>query len=378
MNFDQYLEVLPQFLIAFAMGLLLTPILRKIGLKYGFATKPKSQANEGERSVETRLHKETKSRLGEFAMLIPLGLLMWKNLELDTRLFGIVTSIFMIGVLGAFDSKYNLSEFVKLYILFTASIILIFTGTFVSLGQIINYEGISWLKSIVDFVSISNPLTNSTLDLFSILISLAWFYIISTAISYVGGTDGLSEGTAAIAILILTLIGIRNFDILTITIGTLCLGGLLGLLPYNFYPSVIMSEHLIYGFVIAILAITSEAKVATSLLIVTIPLIDFVYVTSRRLRKFFTESPQKNLRMALHYMGSGDKSHLHHKMLDLGLNHVQIALVQYLAYAILGVIALAVTGLYLTLAVLGSVSLTVLIFYYINKLLIRNVKFESK
>jgi UDP-GlcNAc:undecaprenyl-phosphate/decaprenyl-phosphate GlcNAc-1-phosphate transferase len=359
LNFDPYLNVLPNIAIAFVIGLLITPFLRRYALKHGFSTKPKSEWKDDERNASTVLHSVTMPRLGEFAMLIPLGLLMWRDVNLDTQILGIVFSIAMIAVIGAFDSKYNLSEFIKLYALFFASILLIFTGTVIDIHSIIGLNSFDYY--------INNPITQGQLSLLSALFTLAWMYIIPTALSYVGGSDGLSEGTCAIAIMILTLIGIRTGDVLTITIGSLCLGGLLGLLPYNFHPAVIFSEHLIYGFVIAILAIISKGKITTSLLILTVPLIDFIYVSSLRLKKYFKENKGIHFRLLLHYMGSGDKTHFHHKLMDLGHTPVRIALIQYTMYGILGVIALAVSGMYLTLAIISSVVIIVLIFYYINR-----------
>jgi UDP-GlcNAc:undecaprenyl-phosphate GlcNAc-1-phosphate transferase len=218
-------------------------------------------------------------------------------------------------------------------------------------------------------VTIFNPLTGSQLSIISALVTYAWLLVIPTALSYVGGVDGLSEGTSAIAILILTLIGIRNGDPLTITLGVLCFGGLLGFLPYNFYPKAIMSEHLIYGYVIAILAILTRGKITTSLLILTVPLVDFIYVTGRRAQKYFNENKGHpfSLRMLLHRIGTGDKTHLHHRMLELGWGHARISITQYMIYAALGLLSLIVTGLYLTLVILGSVAIIVLIFYYINR-----------
>lgn len=359
-NFQQYLSVLPNVVIAFIMGLILTPIIRRFALKHGFSTKAKQDLDPNDRGYITRMNTETMPRMAEFAMLIPLGLLMWRTLDLNIQVLGICISIGMVAILGAFDSKYNLSEFVKLYILFFASIILIFTGTVINLNAIVDI-------SRFDFI-INNPVTRDQLSLASALFTLGWLYVIPTALSYVGGVDGLSEGTSAIAIMILTLIGIRNGDVLTITIGSLCLGGLLGLLPYNFYPAVIYSEHLIYGFIIAILAIVSKGKITTSILILTVPLIDFIYVSSLRLKKYFKDHRKLNIRLILHYLGTGDKNHLHHRLMNIGHNPVNISLIQYFLYAALGFAALVVSGLYLTFAILSSIGIIVLIFVWINKL----------
>lgn len=351
-NFEPYIKVLPNIFFAFAIGLALTPILRRIGLKYGFATKARQDLDPGDRGYETRLNTQCMPRLGEFAMLVPLALLMWKDLNLNTQILGIVMAIVLVAGVGVFDSKYNLSEFVKLFIIFFASIILIFTGTAVTIFQ----QG----------PFINNPLTQEPLYLSTFFISMAWFYIIPTALSYVGGIDGLSEGTSAIAIMILTLLAIRYNVALGIVIGSLSLGGLLGLLPYNFHPAVIYSEHLIYGYLIAILAILSKGKISISILLLTAPLIDFVFIECKRLRKYFRENKKINIRLIIHYLGTGDRTHLHHKMMELGFGHVKIALIQYVVYATLGFIALAVSGMYLTFALIGSMVIIVLIFTYIN------------
>ena len=358
LNFSPYLAVLPNLIAAFIFGLLLTPILRIIGLKFGFSTKPKEESAPDERGNVTKHHKTTTSRLAEFAMLIPLLVLMCGNLNLTTQIFGIVLGIISVAIMGAFDSKYHLSEFVKLYILVLSSILVIFTGTYIIPSELFGFN--------IPDLYFMNPLTQSEISVLGIIISLVWLVVIPTALSYVGGVDGLAEGTSAIAILILLLIGIRNGDIITITIGTLCLGGLLGLLPYNFYPAVIFSEHLLYGYVIAILSIISKGKLSTSLLILAIPLIDFIYIASYRIRKYYKENKKFSVRKILNYLGTGDRNHLHHKLMDLGLNAVQISLLQYSAYAVLGFLALAVSGLHLTIAILGSAGLIVLIFYYIN------------
>jgi hypothetical protein len=52
-----------------------------------------------------------------------------------------------------------------------------------------------------------------------------------------------------------------------------------------------------------------------------------------------------------------------------GNNPVKISLFQYLLYAGIGFVALAVSGLYLTFAILGSIAVIVLIFVWINKII---------
>lgn len=369
LNFAPYISILPYFLLAFVTGLLITPVIRNFGLKHKFSTKPKSEWRSDERNAVTVLHEgKAISRLGEFAMLIPLFVFMWFGVNLTTQVFGLIMAFSLVAVVGALDSKYNLSEFIKLFTLIFASVLVVFTGTFINIHAILD------LRNFDAFLF--NPLTSSNLSIISILFTLFWLVTVPTALSYVGGVDGLSEGTSAVAILIFLLIGVRTGDVLTMTLASLSLGGLLGLLPYNFYPKSIMSEHLIYGYLVAVLAILSQAKITTSILILTIPLIDFIFIAFNRMRKYFRENKGKSFkfRMLLHYLGTGDRNHLHHKLLDLGFTHAQISLMQYFAYALLGFIALAVSGLYLTIAILGSVVIVVLIFYYINRKLKKSAR----
>lgn len=359
LNFEPYLQVLPNIIYSFICAIFLTPILRYIGLKFGFATKPPRKDKSTERGENVKLHKVTISRLGEFAVIIPLLIFMWKDLNFDNpQIFGIVFSIITISIIGALDSKYNFSEFVKLIALIFISIILVFTGTLININQIIDF-------SYFD-IEIYNPLLGDKLSILSAIFTMIWIVVVSTAVSYVGGVDGLSEGTTAIAVMILTLIGIRNGDILTIVIGSLVFGGILGLLPYNFYPKVIMSEHLIYGVIIAILAIISKGKIAMSILLLLVPLLDFLFVFIDRSLRYFKTSSKFKMILFLKALGTPEKNHLHHKFLNLGFSHAQISLIQYIIYALLGIITLIVTDMYLTLVIFICLVFLLLMYYYIN------------
>lgn len=407
-NFAPYLEILPVVALAFFLGLLLTPILRHLGLKYGFATKPKmpepqsttsknrkqniglrnsnknpnNTTNESgakhadvqlyeqtkERGEETKIHKKTTSRLGELAMVIPILLFTGFYINFNIQSVGIICSIIFVTIMGVIDSKYHLNEFVKLFGLTISGFILFTTGTVVDVQSIIDLSRIDYY--------FNNPVTNEAVSVLSLFVTVGWFYIIPFAVSNVGGVDGLAEGTSAIAILILLLIGIRTGNEVTIYIGALALGGLLGLLPYNFHPAVIFSEHLIYGFLIAILAVTSSTKIATSVLLLTVPIIDTMYLFYIRTKRYNRERGSKpfNIFKMLSYWGTGDKNHFHHKLMFLGNNPIRIAMIMYAMYGILGFLALIVTGLYLTLAILGSLVVVVLIFVLVNKALHKTKK----
>lgn len=107
-------------------------------------------------------------------------------------------------------------------------------------------------------------------------------------------------------------------------------GSTLGFLVYNFYPAKIFpgdSGSYFLGFLIAVVAIISGAKIGTAILVMLVPLIDGVFTILRRIAQ--GKSPF-----------SGDRKHLHHRLLELGWGQRRIALFYWLLCAILGAAAL--------------------------------------
>ena len=95
------------------------------------------------------------------------------------------------------------------------------------------------------------------------------------------------------------------------------------------------------GYTLAVLSILGTAKVAVALLVLGVPILDTFWIIVRRLME--GRSPF-----------SPDRSHIHHRLLDLGLSHRNTVLVIYAICASLGLIALllsTVTQLYAFLGV---------------------------
>jgi len=105
----------------------------------------------------------------------------------------------------------------------------------------------------------------------------------------------------------------------------------LGFLVFNFNPAKIFlgeGGSLFVGYILGILAIVSNGKIAVTLLILGIPLLDAAWVI---LRRIFIEkkSPFK-----------GDKKHLHFRLLDAGLTQRQAVLLLYFITFSFGLAAL--------------------------------------
>ncbi len=146
----------------------------------------------------------------------------------------------------------------------------------------------------------------------AIFVTLVWFVGMMNAINWIDGIDGLAPTVTLVACIVLflhTFFWPRDDPQFTISILPLLLGAaLLGFLPFNWFPARITlgdAGSNFIGLTIAAISIVGGAKVATALLVLGLPLLDLAWVTlSRAIRG----QP----------IATGDKSHLHHRLLARG------------------------------------------------------------
>lgn len=80
------------------------------------------------------------------------------------------------------------------------------------------------------------------------------------------------------------------------------------------------------GLLLGVISILATAKVGTVLVVLGVPLVDFVYLVIKRILS--GKSPVW-----------GDRSHLHHKLLEIGWGKRRIALFYWTVTAVLGLAA---------------------------------------
>jgi UDP-GlcNAc:undecaprenyl-phosphate GlcNAc-1-phosphate transferase len=176
-------------------------------------------------------------------------------------------------------------------------------------------------------------------------VTIFWIVGMINSINWIDGLDGLSSGVSFIAAVTLGLISLTT-QVGQPLIAVLCFalaGSLLGFLRWNFYPATIFagtSGVQFVGYTLAVLAVLGTAKVAVALLVLGIPIIDTFWIIVRRVSD--GRSPF-----------SPDRSHIHHRLLDLGLSHRQTVLVIYGICLVLAVLALLLSGVGQLYAFLG-------------------------
>ena len=158
-----------------------------------------------------------------------------------------------------------------------------------------------------------------------LLFTVVWIVGITNAFNLLDGIDGAAAGAAVFALLAMfataVTLGQPMVAILTIALA----GATLGFLPFNFAPARVYlgdSGSLFLGFALATLAIEGATKgpavVAIAIPIVAfgLPVMDTLFAVVRRAAR---GAP----------LFTGDKEHLHHRLVDLGLSTRQAVVVLY-------------------------------------------------
>ncbi len=277
---------------------------------------------------ERDTHRQPISRLGGLAIsltfLICVVKLIWFTPQalhfvdqtiggLDRNLFGILAGVVLLTIVGLIDDVRGLSPWPKL-------------GAHVVAGVIL-----AWSTVLVSHVS--NPF-GAPFDLgwLTYPFVVAWVVVMINVVNFLDGLDGLATGVSLIATLVLFFLAIKpEVNQLSMSVLSLLLSGsLLGFLPFNFSPAKLFlgdTGSQVIGFLLAVFAIISGGKLATAFLVLGVPILDVLWVIGRRVA-------------ARQPVYKADRFHLHHRLLQAGLNQRQAVLVFYTISAAFGIIAL--------------------------------------
>ena len=224
----------------------------------------------------------------------------------------------VLFVCGAVDDTFGLPPKFQIIGPLLAASAVVFSG--IQVTKITNpfFQG-----SVISFASIA---------LLAPLITFFWLMMIMYGTKLLDGLDGLATGVSTIAaIMIFCLTQTIKFYEPTVGFFALvCAGACLGFLVHNFYPArAFLGEggSLFLGFIIGVLAILSGSKIATTLLVMGLPLFDVVRVMIVR-------------RILGQPIFVGDQLHLHYLLMRNGLSHRAAVLVYYVIAASFGVTAL--------------------------------------
>ncbi len=294
------------------------------------------------------IHRKNISRVGGLVMGLVFNAVIFVNrdLYLSGEIYGFVLANIIVLIVGLWDDIREVFWKIQFFSQIAVAVLIFVIG--------------------IRIYYITNPLTGGIINLdsglgviFSAILVIIWIVMVMNAVNWADGIDGLSSGIALItagAIFFLSLRPEVNQPAIAI-ISSILAGTIMGFLIFNFYPSKILagtSGSMFMGFSLAVLAIFSGTKIATALLVLVIPIIDFLWVIGERIRNHKS-------------IFKPDKNHLHYKLMELGWSQRKIVISYWAITAVIAIIALKTryVGKSITLIVTATVMISALIF--INK-----------
>ncbi|MDO8241269.1 MAG: MraY family glycosyltransferase [Candidatus Moranbacteria bacterium] len=331
-----------KFIIPFITAFILTAVFIFL-LKFA-ATKINWVCRKSSRHI----HKKNAFRLGGIAMILSFILTIFLNADLyiSMQLYGVIAALLIILAVGVWDDVREVFWKTQFFYQVSAAIIIFIFG--------------------VRIYFVTHPLGGGTIDLssglaviFSIALVIFWAVLMINSMNWLDGIDGLSGGISFIGALTIFFLSLRpevNQPPVAI-LAMILAGSSLGFLIFNFYPSMILAGtagSMFMGFALAFLAIFAGTKIATAILVMALPMIDFVWVIGERFKN------RKSIFRP-------DNNHLHHKLLELGWSQRKIALYYYSVTAMIAIVALNTRMIGKSITLIATVVIMAIALIFINK-----------
>jgi len=198
--------------------------------------------------------------------------------------------------------------------------------------------------------TLTNPLLGGSLDVgvWSLPLTVLWVVGITNAVNLIDGLDGLATGITLITTLTVGVIAFMRGEFGTAAASITLAGALAGFLRFNFNPARIFlgdSGSMFLGFVLAVTAARGSQKGPTvvalfvPLLVLGLPLMDTGLAILRRLywlaaRGVGAPSTAGYMMRNFTQIFLPDRSHIHHRLLELGLSQRRAVIVLYVVASV--------------------------------------------
>ena len=318
------------FMVSVVLALTFVPLMRPVSVRLGAV----------DRGTGRRVHHGVVPRLGgigiALAFFLPVAFWLtrgqWDGFQ--DSMSGILIGSGIVFFTGLYDDIRRCRVRTKLLLEALAAVVVYAWGVRITI--------------------VTSPVgTHLHLGVLSLPATVLWIIIITNAINLIDGLDGLAAGTGiAVAALFFALSG---GDLHLQMVYVIFAGSLLGFLRYNFPPASIFmgdSGSLFVGFFLACLSVLSSHKAAAMavmmvpLVAFSLPLMDMLYAVLRRYYRGVA-------------LGSADREHIHHKLLEKGLTKKKALFILYSLNICLMLLALLLVTRQLRFNFLGLVAVAV-------------------
>jgi UDP-GlcNAc:undecaprenyl-phosphate GlcNAc-1-phosphate transferase len=284
------------FLLALVITMVLIPPLMRVAGRLSFVDQPN----------ERKVHTGAIPRIGGMAMVVGacIPIVMW--LPRDATVESFLTGLLVLLVFGAWDDSCELDYRLK------------FIGQFLAVALVVFWGDIT--IAVFPFAGI-DPVP----AWLSLPVTVIFLVGVTNAVNLSDGLDGLAAGVTLLSLGAIALLAkLAGGSGIVVTCFVIA-GTIFGFLRYNTYPArVFMGDtgSQFLGFTIGVLAImlTQQANTALNpwlpLFLVGLPIVDTLFVMTKRIRE--GRSPF-----------AADRSHMHHRLLTMGLAHYEAVSVIY-------------------------------------------------
>lgn len=359
-------EYLLTAVVAAAVTYLLTPVARRIAMRWGAITPVRDRD----------VHAIPTPRLGGVAMLGGFGaaLLVAKSLPfLGSRLetanvVAVLSGALLVCLLGVADDRWELDFLTKFAGQVLAAGVMVLQGVqmlFLPIGGLVDSpDGVPGAVAL-------GPPEGAALTVLLVVATI-------NAVNFVDGLDGLAAGIvgiAAAAFFVFSYLLTVDEGLLRATtagvVASALIGVCVGFLPHNFSPARVFmgdSGSMLIGLLLATTTITLTGSVnpndiGTDITPALVPLLLPVAVMVVPFLDVLLAIVRRTLAGRSPF--APDKQHLHHRLLERGHSHARAVLVMYLWSAVLAFGATAVAfldprmlGASMLVAILTATALT--------------------
>ncbi len=304
-------------LAALIVSFLMTPVVKTFAYKIGAVDVPKDSR---------RMHKVPIPRLGGLAIFIGfmVSILLLVDIRGNAQLQSILLGAVIIVVLGVVDDIMALPAMLKFVVQIIAALIPAMNGVVIQ--------------------AFSNPNIFSdnpywVLGALSIPFTVLWIVAITNSVNLIDGLDGLANGVSAISATTMLVIALLASEAQVAIFMAALVGACVGFMPYNLNPAKMFmgdTGATFLGYILATMSIQGLFKFyavisfAVPFLILGLPIFDTTFAFIRRIAH--GQSPMH-----------ADRGHIHHRLIDMGLNQKQAVATLYVISAILGLSAVVLT-----------------------------------
>jgi UDP-GlcNAc:undecaprenyl-phosphate GlcNAc-1-phosphate transferase len=341
---------------AFVLALVLVPVARRFGERFGFMDAPDPR----------KIHSTPKVRCGGLGIFLAFACALCANLLLarylkdsslvpdalraylgnipftGKRLGALMLGATIIFITGLVDDRRNLRPGIKLALQIASALPLVFAGV-----------------TVRCFIPGEIP---------GALLTIAWVVMLTNSFNFLDNMNGLSSGVAALCGLNFYLISRAGGEFFMMAIFALFIGAVCGFLRYNFPDARLFmgdSGSLFIGYMLAGLStmvtyyesgVPTQLPVVAPLIILGVPIFDTASVLYIRWRN---GAP----------LMKGDRNHFSHRLVALGFPPTRAVLFIYLVTFTIGITAVNLRWLNWSGAVLAllQAALFFVVIYFLER-----------